>query len=75
MFAVLAGDHSGVGRRAQAGSYTKQKFAATPGYSPPLSPGGTWILSRRGTPGSPMAWIAATYLRSLLKRWAEQSTM
>lgn len=72
MFAVLAGDLSGVGRRAQAGSNKEQKLAATPGYSPPLSPGGTWMLSRRGTPGCPMAWMAATDLGCLLKCWAEQ---
>lgn len=63
-------------RCRQEGTGWEQQEAevtTTPGYSAPLSPGGTWILSRRGTPGSPTTWTAAMHLRFLLKYWAEQS--
>lgn len=44
---VLAQDHSGGGRGAPMGEQQQETFpAVTPGCSPLLSPGGTWIPSR-----------------------------
>lgn len=75
MILALARDHSGAGRRAQAGKQQQEtEVAVTPGYSPLLSPGGSWILSRKGTPGSPTGWRVATHLCFLLKHWTELST-
>lgn len=71
---ALARDHSGAGRRAQVGKQQETEVAVTPGYSPLLSPGGSWILSRKGTPGSPTGWRVSTHLCFLLKYWTEPST-
>lgn len=74
MILALARDHSGAGRRARVGKQQETKVAVTPGYSPLLSLGGSWILSRKGTPGSPTGWRVATHLCFLLKYWTEPST-